>query len=121
MTTELQKLGKKGEEIATDLYLKQNFTLLETNWHYGHLEIDVIVQNENTIVFCEVKTRTSTIMGEPENFVTIQKQRNLIKAANHYVLTKRIEKEVRFDIMAIVISGERHRIHHIADAFTPKW
>ncbi|MCQ2285374.1 MAG: YraN family protein [Bacteroidales bacterium] len=121
MDTSKQTIGKAGEIEAANFYTSQHYTILENNWHFGHLEIDLIVENENNIVFCEVKTRSKTTLGEPETFVTKQKQQNVIRAANCYVQRKQIKKDVRFDIISIVKNGENSTIKHIPHAFTPKW
>ena len=121
MITEKQQLGATGEDIAVNFYLSQKHTILERNWRYGHLEIDIIAQNADCVIFCEVKTRSSTKVATPESSVTTQKQRNLIKAANYYMNFKRIPKEVRFDIISIVIQGDSHTLEHIGNAFTARW
>lgn len=119
--TDPKELGKKGEELAKKFLTEKNYTIIETNWHYGHLEVDIIAENASVIVFCEVKARSSTVMGNPEDFVTIQKQRNLIKAANCYVLKNCINKEVRFDIISVIQNRHGENIQHIPDAFTARW
>ncbi|MDL2297100.1 YraN family protein [Bacteroidales bacterium OttesenSCG-928-B11] len=121
MMNDKQKTGKLGEDLASDHLVKQQFTILEKNWRYGHLEIDIIAQNQKKIVFCEVKTRSSNKVLPPELAVTLQKQRNLIKAANHYLVTKQIQKEARFDIISILINGSSYQLNHIEDAFMPRW
>ena len=121
MKTPKQEFGQKGEELAEDFYRKNNYFILEKNWRCYHLEVDLIVLNNDYIVFCEVKTRSYTTLGEPETFVTPQKQKNLIRAANMYLNRKSISKEVRFDIISIVRCGENYQIHHIPNAFSPKW
>ncbi len=121
MKTLNQQTGMRGEELAKQYLESLNFTILETNWKTHHLEVDLIAQNQNNIIFCEVKTRSSTKMGAPESFVTSQKQRNLIKAAHQYVTQKNINKEVRFAIIGVVFKGDEFDIEHIIDAFTPKW
>jgi len=121
MLTPKQQFGAKGENLAKDYLKSLNYTILETNWRRQHLEIDIIAQTDLFIVFCEVKARSSSVMGMPESFVTPQKQRNLIKAAHHYVVSRNITKEVRFDIISILSKGANHEIQHIPDAFAPKW
>lgn len=113
--------GKKGEIIAKNHLMGHGYRIVETNWHFGHLEIDIIAQKEETIIFCEVKTRSSSRMGEPETFVSRQKQQFLIRAAHHYVIKKNIDKEVRFDIISILLQGEKPSVKHIQEAFTPRW
>ena len=121
MKTANQQTGTKGEELAQNYLKNLNYTILETNWRSHHLEVDIIAQNEEFIIFCEVKTRSSSKMGAPESFVTPQKQQNLIKAAHHYVMSRNITKEVRFDIISIISKDMHNDILHIPDAFAPKW
>lgn len=119
--TDNQVLGKKGEDLAVEYYRSLKFDVLEKNWRSNHLEVDLIVSNADFVVFCEVKTRSSTVIGNPEEFVNAQKQNNLIRAANNYILRKGINKEVRFDIIAIVEKSGSREINHIPDAFKPRW
>ena len=121
METETHKIGQRGEDLAADFYVHNGYAILERNWKCYHLEVDLIARNEDTLVICEVKTRSNIAFGEPETFVTPQKQKNLIRAANMYLTRKNISKEVRFDIISIVLCGEEYHIQHIPNAFQPKW
>jgi putative endonuclease len=111
--------GKKGEQIAVDYLRGKGFRILETNWRRGRNEIDIIARDGKALVVVEVKSRHSILAGEPETAVTREKQRALIRAANAYVLLKRISDEVRFDIVSILIENEKEKIRHIPDAFYP--
>jgi len=119
--TDKQEFGRRGEAIALAFYKDNGYTILEQNWQSNHLEVDIIAKNEEYIIFCEVKARSGAALIEPQASVTPQKQRNLIHAANHYVLKHRIALEVRFDIVAITLQGEQHHLEHIPFAFGPKW
>jgi len=119
--TDKQEFGRKGEALALAFYQENRYTILEKNWQNEHLEVDLIVKNDEYIVFCEVKTRSDNILVEPQASVTPQKQRNLIRSANYYVLKHRISLEVRFDIVAIILNGDQHTLEHIPFAFMPKW
>ena len=110
--------GKKGEEIAARFLENKGFTILETNWRFKNLEADIIARVANTLVVAEVKTRKSNYFGEPESFVTKQKQKNLIKAANEYILRNNLDLEVRFDIVSVVLNDST-AVKHIEDAFYP--
>jgi len=116
-----QEFGRKGEALALAFYKENKYTILENNWQSNHLEVDLIVKNDEYIVFCEVKTRSCPVLVEPQASVTPQKQRNLIHAANHYVLKHRIILEVRFDIISVILNGDQHTLEHIPFAFMPKW
>jgi putative endonuclease len=111
--------GKAGENIASEYLKKKGYDVLETNWRKGPLEIDLIARKDNMVVVAEVKTRHTNLFGEPEEFVSRLKQKNLIRAANLYVIEKNIYDEIRFDIISIILQGETNRIHHIEDAFYP--
>lgn len=121
MQTEKQITGGHGEQIAAEHLLSKGYNILEKNWRISHWEVDLIASNEKYLVIVEVKTRKNTVMGDPEEFVTIQKQRNLIRAANVYIQRSGITKEVRFDIISVVLKEGLKSVKHIEDAFKPRW
>lgn len=121
MKTDNQEKGAKGEQLAAEYLTAAGYTILEKNWRIGHLEVDIIASNNTMLVIVEVKTRKSNALGEPEEFVTIQKQQNLIRAANYYVQKFNITKEVRFDIVSIILKNGEQKINHIPNAFKPRW
>jgi len=112
-------LGERGEELAKSFLTGKGFEILETNWRFGKNEIDLIIKDKDYLVIVEVKTRTSAYFGEPEIFVNKNKQRMLIRAANHYIQKNNINIETRFDIISVIISAGKHTVHHIPDAFYP--
>lgn len=119
--TQNQELGVTGEDLARNYLLENNYQILETNWRYGHLEVDIIAKEGDTLVFCEVKTRKSKNFGAPEEAVTLLKQRNIIRAANNYVIRKALDYEVRFDIISVLITSAKTELEHFKDAFSPRW
>ena len=121
MKNENLEKGKKGEDLAWEYLAGQGYRLLERNLHWGHLELDLVVENDDFIVFVEVKTRKNNLFGEPESFVTLQKQRNMIRAANGYVQKNGIRKEVRFDIVSVILDEGQGSVTHIQDSFKPSW
>ena len=119
--TNNKETGNKGESIAKDYLIEKGYSIRDCNWHFGHLEIDIIAENNTYIIFCEVKTRASNACGNPEEFVSRQQQKNIIRAANAYMNFKSCEKEVRFDILSILQSADIVDIKHIEGAFLPSW
>ncbi len=114
---EHNELGALGEKLAV-AYLKENgYEVLETNWRSGQLEIDIIAKNKDFIIVAEVKTRSTNVFGEPEEFVNKQKQKLLIRAASDYVVKMDLDTEVRFDIISVLIKGNKNQVNHIIDAF----
>jgi len=111
------ELGRKGEELAVKYFREKGYKILDTNWHFGRNELDLVALDGNMLVVAEVKTRQSNVLGEPEEAVTREKQRAIVRSANAYVKWKHLTEEVRFDIVSILIRGDQPAIHHIPDAF----
>lgn len=114
---EHNELGKKGEQLAAEYLEKKGFTILEKNFVYQKAEIDIIAQNQNTLIVVEVKTRSSIDFGSPEEFVKPSKIKLLVKAIDHYVISRNIESKIQFDIIAVFKKGSSFKIEHIEDAF----
>ncbi|MDN3675549.1 YraN family protein [Flavobacterium branchiarum] len=114
---EHNELGKIGEELAVE-YLQQNgYKILDTNWTFQKAEIDIIATKENILIIVEVKTRSSLEFGLPQDFVNPKKIQLLVKAVNAYIDDRKIDFEVRFDIVAIHKNKESFVIEHLIDAF----
>lgn len=111
------ELGRDGEEAALAFLVAKGYRILQRNWRYGREEIDIIARDGNFVVIIEVKTRSSNALAEPEAAVTKSKQRILVRAANAYMMSRRQQGEVRFDVMSILIREEGTVINHIEDAF----
>lgn len=111
------KLGMEGEAIAAEFLEKLGYQIRERNWRYRKLEVDLIADDGEDLVFVEVKLRSEDDYGLPRDFVGIGKQRNLIRAADAYVNEQEIDRESRFDIIGISM-GNSMEIEHIKDAFT---
>ncbi|GGF63734.1 YraN family protein [Wenyingzhuangia marina] len=110
-------LGNLGEALATEYLIKQDYTILDKNWRYLKAEIDIIAIKGNTLAIVEVKTRSTTFFGSPEEFITKSKIKLLITAADAYVQKKNLDVDVRFDVMAIVKNKHETTIDHIKEAF----
>jgi putative endonuclease len=111
--------GKKGEEMAVAYLRDKGYSILAENWIHKKSELDIVAQADNKLIVAEVKTRRGNLFGEPEEWVTKEKQRNLIKGAAAFIVEKNIDLEVRFDIISIIHSEKGTRINHIEDAFYP--
>ncbi|WP_070138066.1 YraN family protein [Crocinitomix algicola] len=116
---EHNKLGQKGEAIALDYLVNKGYQIKERNFRFKHQEVDIICEHENMLVVVEVKTRANRFMAGPEETVTKKKQRAIIKVTNHYVIEHEVDKEVRFDIVSILLTDELCEIDHMEDAFYP--
>ena len=62
-------LGKWGEDVALAYLLDQGYRLLDRNWHQGHRDLDLIMQQDDTLVIVEVRTRRNNLFMDPEQTV----------------------------------------------------
>lgn len=113
------EIGKIGEEIALKFLKNEGYEVLELNWRFRKLEVDIIAKEGDVLIVVEVKTRKSDEFGSPDVFVDRKKQRFLIKAVNEYVNQKQLENEIRFDIVSILYCNNQEKVEHIKDAFFP--
>lgn len=113
------ELGIKGELIAKNYLLKKKHKILATNYTFQRAEIDIISSLENgIIVFTEVKTLANEKSGNPEDAVSKNKQNQIAKAALNFIEKHNHQGEIRYDIVAITLFGNKE-IYHIEDAFFP--
>jgi putative endonuclease len=110
-------LGAIGEQLAIDFLLKNGYTILEKNYRYLKAEVDVIAMKNNTLIAVEVKTRSSSYFGNPEEFVNKKKIKLLVTAIDYYVVKRNLDVNVRFDIIAITFEKNTHKLEHLEDAF----
>jgi len=111
------ELCKKGERLAIDYLIKKGYAILDENWRFQKAEVDIIAQIKDTLVAVEVKTRSTSDFGNPQDFVSPKKIKLLISAIDEYVVSKNLEVDVRFDIIAIVKEKNTYLIEHLEDAF----
>ncbi|OFX16511.1 MAG: hypothetical protein A2033_05485 [Bacteroidetes bacterium GWA2_31_9] len=113
------KIGDEGELLTVAYLIKKGHKILETKWRFSHKEIDIISKSDDTLVIVEVKTRKKDSIVNPAQAVTKKKQRHLIKATQAYIDQRKLDLNVRFDIVSIIYSGNNYEIEHIEDAFIP--
>lgn len=115
-------LGERGETVACRFLEVQGYKILEKNYKCKLGEIDVIARRRERLAFVEIKTRTSTQFGTPQEAVDLQKQEKIFKVAQWYLKEKKILKSpIAFDVVAILWQeGQTPEIRLIADAFEKK-
>lgn len=69
----IHKLGQEGERLAYDFLVQKKYIILERNWRWKNAEIDIICIKKNTLIFVEVKCRSSEKFGQPFEFVNDKK------------------------------------------------
>jgi len=111
------QLGKRGEQIAVDFLLDKGYDIVERNYRFDKAEVDIIAKNKNILAIIEVKTRSTVDFGDPQDFLKPKQIQRIVKAVDEYVTANKLEVEVRFDIVAIVIKGKTFDIEHLENAF----
>ncbi|XPV76566.1 MAG: YraN family protein [Desulfovibrio sp.] len=111
--------GESGEDVAEAYLKKKGMRVLCRNWRKRQLEIDIICQHKDTIVFVEVKTRKSAKRGSPVEAVGLSKQKKLIRAASFFLSDEGAwDAPCRFDVVGVVLLPDgKVDVTHIADAF----
>ena len=113
------ELGREGEERVAAYLADKGYHILHRNWRFMKDELDIVAETDIYLVFVEVKTRSNIIWGEPDEAVTIKKQKYLIRAANAYIIENNCTKEARFDIISVLLPPHSLQINHIENAFYP--
>lgn len=113
-----RELGNRGEQLALEYLLAQGCLLLAKNFRCRIGEIDLIVQDGQTIVFVEVKSRSGKGWGLPQEAVDFRKQSKIQKIAQYFLLTQRMaERDLRFDVIAVEFNNSPPKILQIKGAF----
>lgn len=115
-----RELGAIGEQAAVALLRRRGYRIRERNVRCPMGELDLVAEEGGTLVFLEVKARSTSEYGEPFEAITPSKQRRLQRLATYYLATRRLlDRPCRFDAVAVIV-GPGGRIHHVdlrVDAF----
>ncbi len=122
------EIGRAGEDFACNYLLSSGYTVLHRNYRSGHLETDIICENETHILFVEVKSRIDSgrpsRYGRPGSACDFKKRQNLRLCAEEYLRTHETQKKPRIDVIEVYlrrISGVGvlavKGLHHIENAF----
>ena len=103
--------GKMGEIEAAIYLKKQGYTIVCMNFKCFKGEIDIIAEKNDTLIFIEVKTRTSTKYGEAREAVDDKKQKHIYEAARYFLYkTKMEEAYTRIDVIEIYLKNRTNNI-----------
>lgn len=103
MTARRQALGALGEALAADWYEANGYEVVSRNWRCREGELDLVVRKQRTIVFCEVKTRTTDAFGLPQEAVTYEKRQRIRQLAAKWLDESPIRaRQIRFDVAAVL-------------------
>lgn len=120
------ELGLRGETLAAEYLKEKGYNIVERNYRSGHLETDIICENDERVIFVEVKTRTpaSARFSRPSASVDAKKAARLIACAEAYIREKwlagKMPKRVRIDVVEVLVDKSDVKINHIENAVMKK-
>ena len=110
------EFGRFAEQRAVDYYCAKGYAIRERNWRYNKIEIDIIAQTGNIIVFVEVKARSGRDM-EAVHAVDNPKMRRMARGADIYLRMLNGDFEYRYDIFALTGDMQAYEFEVFEDAF----
>jgi putative endonuclease len=120
MTQERRQFGRDGERAAERFLRRRGYTIVERNYRCPLGEIDLVALDRGTVVFVEVKARRGAGFGAPADAVGSRKQRQVVRAAEHYLAARRLhDRDVRFDVVGVRLEGSELVCEVLQDAFAP--
>ncbi len=113
-----QTLGRWGEEVAWQALAGRGYALLARRYRTRLGEIDIVCRQGSTVVFVEVKARSSRLFGSGAAAVTVWKQRRLVRMAEDYLLRAGLcGCPCRFDVVEIQVDSQGVRVTVVPNAF----
>lgn len=113
--------GISGEQLTAKMLADKGYDIVAMNYHSRFGEIDIIAENNEYIIFVEVKTRNDKSIAEAKEFVDAKKQKKIILTAVQYLSLNETEKQPRFDVVEVYIKSKfgfhLKEINHIENAF----
>jgi len=117
MATKYQT-GMQGQRGAEAFLLANGYNILERNYRIRTGEVDLIAEQNEYIVFIEVKTRKGLKFGLPCESVSIKKRQRIVHTAMHYISVKNLDNHnFRFDVMEVYADTSGVQVNHIENAF----
>lgn len=113
-------VGRFGEQLAVDTLVASGFVVLDRNWRCSDGELDIVAVDGATLVFVEVKTRSSTALGDPAEAVVPAKAARLRRLGVRWLVEhpEPHRSQVRFDVVAVVRRGPNGpQVRHLRGAF----
>ena len=119
MSAATQEFGELGERIAERWLRRHGWRVVQRRFRTGHRDIDLVVEQGDLVVFVEVKARRGAEFGDPVEAVNWSKQQQLVRSASVWIDRHgRASESYRFDVVGVLVEGERVRVRHVANAFS---
>jgi putative endonuclease len=117
-TSDRRARGREAEDLAAGFLRERGFEILARNHAIKQGEVDLVCRDGEVLCFVEVRSRTSEAQGGPEETVGRRKARRVVAAATHWALENGgLERDIRFDVVAVTFGEGAPRIEHFRAAF----
>jgi putative endonuclease len=111
-------LGRSGEAATLDVYRRRGFRAIARNWRCVLGELDLVLERDGLLVFCEVKTRSGAAFGGGYEAVTWTKRRKLRQLAEVFLASSDARhRDVRFDVASVWFARGSANVEIFEDAF----
>lgn len=118
VTTERQQFGLMGEAVAERWLRGRGWRVLHRRFRSGHRDIDLVAERDGLVAFVEVKARRGDGCGGPLEAVNWRKRRELARSALVWIDRHgRLGESYRFDVIGVLLDGDRVRVRHVENAF----
>jgi len=105
MSTSRKRTGDIGENIAAEFLIDHGYTIIETNFHCQYGEVDIVAEQDDCLIFVEVRTKKSLAFGTPEESITQAKKEKLILTAQTYLQENEdVPSNWRIDVVAVELN-----------------
>jgi putative endonuclease len=120
MSTARQAFGELGERIAERWLRKRGWRIVYRRFQCGDRDIALVAEKGGLVAFVEVEARRGIEFGGPVAAVNWQRQKELGRSARVWIDRHgRAADAYRFDVIGVLVAGERVRIRHVTNAFSP--
>ncbi len=117
LTDHTVALGNIAEELACRFLQKQGLEFIQKNYRIKNGEIDLIMRDQDVLVFIEVKSRTQPSHGHAIEMLSMTKQNRIIRAARYYLQSNRLTEKARCRFDVVGVSGKKQELMWIKNAF----
>ncbi len=103
MTQESKDFGVAGEKAAEKFLKKNGYRIIQKNYRTPLGEIDIVAEQDNVLVFIEVKSRKGLQFGHPVVAVTSQKRKKIIQMSKVFIKNYSVKgRIIRFDVVTVL-------------------
>jgi putative endonuclease len=118
VTKQTNEFGLQGERVAERWLLTRGWRVIQRRYRSGHRDIDLIAKRDELVAFVEVKARSGNEFGGPVAAVNWKKRSELVRSASTWIDRHgRPGETYRFDVIGVLVSGDRVRVRHVENAF----